>query len=683
MSEEDPLRIVGTTLLDKYRVEHLIAEGGFSLLYKGTHNLLQQPVALKFLTALSTSEPAKRELLLEGFLREGKLLRELSSRTASILQAYDIGTWRAPNGEWFPYLVLEWLDGQPLDAVLADDVKRGLGPWQLAEILEVFAPVASALDVVHKRGVAHRDLKPANLFVVGHAHAPNALVKVLDFGIAKIVSDTAQLDAAAAKTGTGLASFTPWYGAPEQFSRASYGATGPWTDVFAFALILTELLTLLPPLPGDDIVQLAFESTRTDQRPTPRRRGANVSDAVEAVFAKALAVKPTDRYATAGEFWAALKSAAVPRLSQPDARPAFAATQLDAPDLRPSLQSMTPPSVPVPLSAPTPQPVSSTAAFPPAARKRAVLPTVVASLAGGAILGWLALRNPAMFGHRDDAASPSAAAAASAPPITMHCPTGMVEVPGGSFFIGLDVEIALPVEKPRHKVTLAPFCIDRTEVTLDAYRAASANGEVPPLPKGVWFPEMSDAEKALGALCNVNQADRGDHPVNCVDWDAASRYCTFLGKRLPTSAEWELAARGKDGRLYPWGDAPPDPTRQNACGAECVAWGKKASLPQAALYDADDGYPTTAPVGKFPAGASPYGALDMVGNVMEWVADWDAPYAAIDETDPKGPATGTQRVLRGGAWNASDPKWLRPSFRFSFPPGVRSQGIGFRCAKTN
>src|SRR6185437_10110227 len=142
-----------------------------------------------------------------------------------------------------------------------------------------------------RKGVAHRDVKPGNLFVIGDPRG-DATVKLLDFGIAKVVSDAQKMAGTFTKTSGQVTSFTPAYGAPEQFSR-SVGATGPWTDVFALALVGVEALTQRDPLDGDDFMQLAYASSNPSARPTPRARGASVvPDGVEAVFAKALAVKP-------------------------------------------------------------------------------------------------------------------------------------------------------------------------------------------------------------------------------------------------------------------------------------------------------------------------------------------------------------------------------------------------------
>jgi formylglycine-generating enzyme required for sulfatase activity len=120
----------------------------------------------------------------------------------------------------------------------------------------------------------------------------------------------------------------------------------------------------------------------------------------------------------------------------------------------------------------------------------------------------------------------------------------------------------------------------------------------------------------------------------------------------------------------------------NACGSECVAWGKTHNALLEPLYAADDGFPTTAPVGKFEAGRSRFGPYDVAGNVWEWVGDWMGPYSKDEKKNPAGPDTGTRRVIRGGAWNGSYASWLRPSFRYAQDPAATSHGIGFRCASS-
>ena len=258
-----------------------------------------------------------------------------------------------------------------------------------------------------------------------------------------------------------------------------------------------------------------------------------------------------------------------------------------------------------------------------------------------------------------------------------------VEIMYTHFVNALVRKIRTEVFLPVHQVTLAPYCVDTFEVTAAQYNACRDRGGCKKATFNAW-PGLGDKDRAIyDPLCNGAAAARATHPINCVAWEMADHYCKQEGGRLPTEAEWEVAARGPDGRKYPWGDEPPAKDLLNACGTECTAWGAAHGVKLAPpMYKEDDRFPNTAPVGSFPKGKSRYGVADVVGNVWEWVSDYYAPYEKENATNPTGPGAGAERVVRGGAWNGTQPSWVRPTFRFKDDPETRSFGIGFRCARS-
>jgi serine/threonine protein kinase len=272
-STQDPFQLCGTTIEGKYRIGSVVGDGGFGVVYRGIHTGFGEPIAVKCLKLPLTLDAKQREGFLEQLRDEGRLLHRLSKATPGIVQALDVGAVTTGAG-WVPYLVLEWLEGETLADHLA---KRAGAPYPVEEAVRLLEPAARALSVAHAMKVAHRDVKPHNLFVTEVGGA--ATLKVLDFGIAKVLTDYTTFTSALDATKQTPTAFTPRYGAPEQFNKQR-GASGPWTDVFALGLILVELLTGKKALEGDD--------------PT---------------FTEALAIEPKNRYADAGELLEALLAA--------------------------------------------------------------------------------------------------------------------------------------------------------------------------------------------------------------------------------------------------------------------------------------------------------------------------------------------------------------------------------------
>ena len=221
----------------------------------------------------------------------------------------------------------------------------------------------------------------------------------------------------------------------------------------------------------------------------------------------------------------------------------------------------------------------------------------------------------------------------------------MMLVPAGEFMMGSD---EYGNEKPLHRVYLDAFYMDKYEVTTSRY---------------VRFLEATGREQPF-AWKEMTLASHGDRPVTGVDWYDADDYCRWVGKRLPSEAEWEKAARGTVGRTYPWGDE--EPTSRHANFNKCCEW---------------KGYETLTAAGSLEAGMSQYGIYDMAGNVWEWVADWyeKSYYQGSPDRNPKGPPEGVMKVIRGGAWDSSA-LFLRSAFRLSYDPPHKHFNFGFRCA---
>jgi serine/threonine protein kinase len=307
--ERDPLGLEATTVHGRYRLEHAVGKGGAAIVYRAVDVVTGQPVAVKLLVLVREVPPEYRGRLAEDLVREGELASELARTEGAVVQPLDRGMLPMPDGVELPYLVLEWLQGSSLDAALVDESRRGVHPRSIEQAYRYFEPVVRVLGLAHARGIAHRDLKPENVFVVAATESSVASLKLLDFGVAKRAARAGALGSDVQRTGLLPSSFTPHYGAPEQFDRA-YGETGPHSDVFALALVLLEIARGgRRAFSSREAVALERESKDLDRRPTPRMLGMQVSDAVEAVFQRALAVRSEQRYADARAFAEALEAA--------------------------------------------------------------------------------------------------------------------------------------------------------------------------------------------------------------------------------------------------------------------------------------------------------------------------------------------------------------------------------------
>ena len=289
-------------------------------------------------------------------------------------------------------------------------------------------------------------------------------------------------------------------------------------------------------------------------------------------------------------------------------------------------------------------------------------------------------------------------AAVTAPPAAVEAPTGratvvrrpletMVPSRGGLFTMGASSELqsaaldlcrqeigprnrvacireVVESEGPQRKVYVSPFAIDRVEVTVAAWRVCVQAGACSPAPLAI-----ADARLL-----------RPNLPVTSMTWSEAAAYCAWRGARLPSEAEWERAARGTDGRVWPWGNL----LRPGAFNHGRFAGPDDAGSDFVDLIrpDASDGATFLAPVGAHPDGASPDGVYDLAGNVMEWTSDYYRPESpqSSSTVNPRGPDAGAMRSVRGGSWR-QPPFFARTSYREAATPDTRSTEIGLRCAR--
>jgi formylglycine-generating enzyme required for sulfatase activity len=538
------------------------------------------------------------------------------------------------------------------------------GALPVEEAVGIAAQVCEGLACAHERGVVHCDLKPGNILLDARGRA-----KVADFGIAHISGDVLTRTW---QTQGGFVAGTLPYMSPEQARGVRDDAR---VDVYALGAILYRMLTGRTYLDFDTDETPAAQSENVQRifkvpPQPPSRLKPGLPAWLDAVVLRALAKEPAERYANAAGLRAAL-------LGGDGGGRTVAAD--------PAGESA--PVLPVRRAARLPGWAWGAAAVLLLAaglalglglRGRSVptaTPEVVVMVVTATALPATDTREPSSPTLVPPTWTPVPPTATSVPP-TPAPGIGttrvreetdgaeMVYVPAGEFLMGsteADSD-AYGDEKPQHTVNLDAFWIDRTEVTNAQFRRCVEAGACRAPTACDWGePTYNDAGKA-------------DHPVVCVDWEQANAYCRWAGARLPTEAEWEKAARGTGGRVYPWGN-----------DFDC----RKGNFDDEQELDDDvvpggpncDGYLRTAPVGSYPAGASPYGALDMAGNVWEWAADWyDAGYYANSPAaNPKGPDSGESRVLRGGSWGTNW-SYVRAAYRNDYDPTNRAANLGLRCA---
>ena len=674
--------------IDQLEILEEMERGGMARVFRVRHINLGSLHVLKVLDpSLVADAEMRKRFLVEGQIQAQLVHPNIARVTNMIIQPGVAG------------LVVDLVPGQTLD----DWVASRNGPPTVSQIKQLFLPLLAGVGYAHSRGVVHRDIKPANI-VVDDSDGELA-PKILDFGIAKIVDAAFGGHAVKARTKTGSRLGTPNYMSPEQVrGLADVDAR---SDIFSLAATLYEVVTLQVPFdaPSDFDVQRRIVDGDLD---APRELVAGLDPVLDACIAKGLATDRAERFQSCAEFASLLDRAGrpssqaartpavrvsspvverpeVPRAAPPvevlaspsDGRPAsfWGVVVLGALAMSLALAlgvvlTRKPPGSAEPPPAPLLSPVPAGGQGANAAAEATAERKTKADAARKAKANADAERKRKAEAKRrmeaeaerkakanaDAERKRKAKAEQKAAEAKRRSSGAMVSVPAGEFWMGCAPRDSscFGDEKPGRTVYLDAFRIDRTEVTVAQYAACVQDGVCSAANSDLW-------------TCNWGKAERDDHPINCVDWKQARTYCRWAGKRLPTGAQWEKAARGTDGRLYPWGDA-------------------KASCRMAVMDDGGNGCGSggTMPVGSRPAGASPYGALDMSGNVYEWVADRYAEdaYRSAGDRNPTGPTSGgSGRAIRGGCWSYDDARYLRSSYRNRLRPEYRNGVLGFRCVR--
>ena len=614
--------MLGRTI-GNYEVISQFGEGGMGELYLGRHTRLAREVVIKTIRT-EDFNPRQIEHLRERLEREAYIQSQLDHE--NIVRVYDF----ISAGET-TCIVMEFVPGRDLRKMILHET----GPIPYPRALLLFKQILEAIKYAHDfkytdksdelhRGIIHRDLKPANILVT-----PEDRVKVTDFGIVKVRG---------VKGGTqmGFNPGTPEYMSPEQARGRELDHR---SDIYSLGIVLYEMLTGRVPFDMDGAGTSDYEIRRGHiELPVPPlskfRRG--IPGGLEAIVLKALEKNPDNRFQSAKDFLDAIKGfelTGVQTYGGPRKTVVQPVDNPPNPDI-PDKTVVTPPIDETEIG--DPEESSSdeiTIPIPDEKKPRPTSRTIMISIGivivAAAVISWWILSRAPMSVESGIVGGGGISGSVSVP-------QGMISIPGGEFSMGRDD--GNDFERPSYKVQVKPFFIDHYEVTNDEY--AKFLRQTRRNPPSHW---------------REGQYENGEArlPVVNVTWYEARAFCEWAGKRLPFEPEWEYTARGRDNRLYPYGNE----------------WKPRFSN---AL---ETGLDKPQAVGSYPEGDSAFGVADLAGNVAEWTETEYKPYPGSRAKTDEG-----NRVIRGGGFRVPAREQTATE-RFFDRPTASYDFVGFRCAK--